>query len=749
MQKLRVGVLMGGKSLEKEVSLNSGRTICDHLDTERYAVIPLFETPHNKLYILPARFLHRGKISDFEDRLATEAQEIMWDDLKKLVDIVYIAQHGRFGEDGCVQGFLEVLQIPYVGSKVFASALGMNKYLSKLFLQSNGINVPRGFYIGAHEDCFMLRQAQHEREESAVAHPGPVEGPNRQTTLHELLTQHNLTFPLVVKPEQEGSSFGVSVVHTMEELVLAIERARTIYPCKPQGVLVEEYITGLEFSCIVITNYKTGALRALPPTEIVAETDYYTYEQKYMPGRALKITPARCSPEQMRLIKENCIKVMQALHMTNLSRIDGFLRDDNSIVITDPNSFAGMAPSSFTFVQAAQEGLSHTALINHLIETELAAHGMLDKILEHERTIMQEKTRKKIGVLLGGRSHEKEVSLDSGRNILYKLSPQKYEGIALFVNKDLQLYNIPHHILVFNSTKEIEQAVTPAMHVPWHTLPQLVDFVFIGLHGGEGENGAVQGTLELLGIPYNGSGVFTSALCMDKYKTNNFLRELGFSVPRGILYTKVEWDAQKLPVIEDKFPVIVKPHDDGCSVMVSKAHNETHLYTILEQFFATEKTVALIEEYVDGMELTVGVIGNREPRALPPSQAVSKADILTIEEKFLPGAGENKTPAPLPLEALKVVQHTIESAYCAIQAKGYARIDCFYQSALQSPTGKERVVILEVNTLPGMTPATCIFHQAAEIGMKPMEFIDHIIELGFEEHGIIPTAQSLLQQETL
>jgi D-alanine-D-alanine ligase len=100
----------------------------------------------------------------------------------------------------------------------------------------------------------------------------------------------------------------------------------------------------------------------------------------------------------------------------------------------------------------------------------------------------------------------------------------------------------------------------------------------------------------------------------------------------------------------------------------------------------------------------------------------------------LPGAGENQTPAPLPQEALIFVQETIARVFKTIGGKGYARIDCFYQRAQQSPTGKERLVILEINTLPGLTPATCIFHQAAEIGIKPMDFIDLIVQLGFEEH---------------
>ena len=111
MNKLRVGVLMGGKSIEREVSFNSGRTVCDHLDTQRYEIIPIFQKKSGDLFILPWHFLYRGKTNDFEHRLDSEAKKIIWDDLKALVDFMYLAVHGRFAEDGTVQGFLEIATI--------------------------------------------------------------------------------------------------------------------------------------------------------------------------------------------------------------------------------------------------------------------------------------------------------------------------------------------------------------------------------------------------------------------------------------------------------------------------------------------------------------------------------------------------------------------------------------------------------------------------------------------------------------
>jgi UDP-N-acetylmuramate--alanine ligase len=349
---------------------------------------------------------------------------------------------------------------------------------------------------------------------------------------------------------------------------------------------------------------------------------------------------------------------------------------------------------------------------------------------------MEKKIR--IAVLLGGTSNEKETSLDSGRNISYKLPQHKYEVIPLFINKKLELYKLNHTLLVHNSTTEIENYLTPELKVLWHDLPTIADFVFIALHGGIGENGAIQGALEMLDMPYNGSSIFASALCMDKYKTNKFLGCKGFAVPRSFLITKEEWLLHPQEQIKKisglGFPAIVKPHDDGCSVMVQKAENSNELTFALDHIFKQKKH-ALVEECITGMELTVGVIGNELPRALPPSQTIAAKGILSIEEKFLPGAGENQTPAPLPIETLRMIQKEIELVYKTVHCQGYARIDCFYQTKEQSPTGAERVVILEINSLPGMTPATVIFPQAAELGINPSDFLDMIIELGFQTHA--------------
>lgn len=712
MKRLRVGVFMGGLSIEREVSFNSGRTICDHLDTSLYDVVPLFQTKENKLYILPWHFLHRGKISDFEHRLQKEAQNIVWDDLKTLVDFVYIAVHGRYAEDGTIQGFLEVLGIPYLGAKVLGSALGIDKIQQKKWLRAHGIAVAKDVHILPHE---------FEKNEDKVLNQ---------------LKNAGLSLPVIVKPNREGSSLGVSVVFKKEDLLPAIEHAMTIHTETLQPVLIEEKIEGMEYSCITLFDKNDEPL-AMPPTELVPETGthFHDYTQKYMPGRAQKFTPARVSEEVLKKIQETCLKATRILEFKTISRIDGFIKKDGTVVVIDPNSLSGMAPSSFLFNQAAEINMTHTDLINHLIEVELR-HTNLQ---QPKREVFVEK-RIRVAVLMGGDTNERETSLDSGRNICYKLAPHKYEAIPLFVDSKFELYPLTKKLLVHNSTREIEHDLNRKTKIKWSDLPSIADFVFIGLHGGRGENGSVQGMLEMLGLPYNGPGIMASALCIDKHKTNTFLKFQGFNVPSNKLLNKEEWITQKEKILKEllknlQLPLIVKPPDDGCSSGVSKTTTEKETEHAIDQLFKKISRV-LVEECITGMELTGGVIGNEKPQALPPSYAVAGKGILSIEEKFLPGAGENQTPAPLPKEALKLVQTTLESVFKAVECSGYSRIDCFYQNAQESPTQKERVVILEINTLPGLTPATCIFHQAAEVGIKPMDFIDLIVTFGLQRDQI-------------
>ena len=338
----------------------------------------------------------------------------------------------------------------------------------------------------------------------------------------------------------------------------------------------------------------------------------------------------------------------------------------------------------------------------------------------------------RVGVIMGGMSSEREVSLESGRNIFSKMERGQYDPIPIFMDSRGLLWEIPIKLLMRNSTGDVEADLnTDAKRIFYEDLKAAVDFVCIGLHGKYGEDGCLQGVLELLKIPYTGSGVLGSALGVDKYASRKVLAMSGLDVPRTKAVSVKEWGTDRESVlagIEEKigFPCVVKPTREGCSTTVKKVVSAEGIESALLAAFGWD-TVALVEEFLAGTEVTCGVIGNDAPVALVPSETIPTEGILSLEDKFLYGQGENKTPARLPEDVLEKIRDVAVRAFLVLGLKAYARIDMFVP-------GDGRVVVLEPNSLPGMTPSTVLFHQAAAEGITQTELISRIIQLSLDAH---------------
>lgn len=340
----------------------------------------------------------------------------------------------------------------------------------------------------------------------------------------------------------------------------------------------------------------------------------------------------------------------------------------------------------------------------------------------------------KVGIIMGGMSSEKEVSLESGRNIFNKINRTKYDPIPIFMDSNAALWEIPIKLLMRNCTRDIEEdLLEEATRIEYEALKSRVDFIYIGLHGKYGEDGCLQGLLEFLKIPYTGSGVLGSALGMDKFTCRKVLAISGIDVPRTLPVFRQRWTPEDgkelLDAIEKEigFPCVVKPTREGCSTAVKKVVSAEGIPSAIEDALQWDNT-ALIEEFIDGTEVTCGVIENDHPFALTPSETIPTSDVLSLEDKFLYGQGENKTPARLPDDVLKKIQDVAVQTFLALDLKGYARIDMFVRK-------DGRVAVLEPNTLPGMTPSTVLFHQAAASGITQAELIDRIIQASLREHA--------------
>jgi len=344
MQKLRVGIILGGMSSEREVSLNSGRNVYDNLDPEFFQGVPLFMDGGGALWEIPWQLVSQNTTVDIGERLASEARRLPYEELKERIDFAFISLHGKYGDDGCIQGLLELLGIPYTGPGVLASALGMDKHIQQKVLAAAGIAVPKSIAVREEE----WRQAPEQ-------------------VVEKLLGSFGL--PFFIKLAREGSSVGVGKITEAAAIAATLKEAFRW----DRTVLAEEFLAGIEFSSIILE--RDGEILPLDLTEIYPQSDFYTYDDKYMPGRCRKFTPPKnIPPAAAAKIKDEARRAFEVLGFRSYGRIDGFYLDDGRIFITDPNSSSGMAPSSFFFEQAASAGMLPSMIITTLIENARAIH---------------------------------------------------------------------------------------------------------------------------------------------------------------------------------------------------------------------------------------------------------------------------------------------------------------------------------------------------------------------------------------
>lgn len=310
-ERITVALLAGGRSGEREVSLSGAAGVEKALDPEKYLI---------------RRY---DPVVDLA-RIAAEAAEI---------DVAFILLHGRFGEDGTVQGFLDLLDIPYQGSGVLGSALAMDKNLAKILYRQAGLPVA----------------------EWMMACPADRSGGER------LLKW--LCLPLVIKPLHQGSSLGMSIVRHTSELGPAIVLASQ----HDTEVMVEEYIAGREITVGVIGNDNP---RPLPLVEIIPSEQYafFNYEAKYPPGASREVCPAAVPPEIAALAGRHAVAAHQALHLRGYSRTDMILRN-GELFLLETNTIPGMTPTSLFPQAAAAAGLDFRALLDHLLGLALEGRG--------------------------------------------------------------------------------------------------------------------------------------------------------------------------------------------------------------------------------------------------------------------------------------------------------------------------------------------------------------------------------------
>ena len=339
-------------------------------------------------------------------------------------------------------------------------------------------------------------------------------------------------------------------------------------------------------------------------------------------------------------------------------------------------------------------------------------------------------TRLRVAVLAGGRSSEHEVSLASARAVVAALDPERYAVVEIAIGRDgrWQLESgqgSSGHVLVPGTgTGPAETLPVPAAPGTVETLGA-VDVVLPILHGPFGEDGTVQGLLELLDVAYVGAGVAASALAMDKDLFKKVMRDSG--IPVAAHHAIRLGDAVSNPF---GYPVFVKPARLGSSVGISKAHDRAELEAAVALAFRHDEKV-LVEEFVAGMEVEVGVLGNR----VPPPVASLPGRIDTLEHewydfasKYDEGGMELVVPPELPQETIELVQRRAVESFVACECEGLARVDFFVRDS------DGEVVLNELNTMPGFTETSVWAKLFEASGLGYAEALDRLIALALERH---------------
>jgi D-alanine--D-alanine ligase len=790
--ELTIALLCGGPSPERGISLNSARSVADHLEGDGIKIVPIYFDIERRPYLLSRGQLYSNTPSDFDFKLAQEGEPLSWSALKRVLgeaDLAFPVVHGEFGEDGELQRTLEGWGIPFVGTGAESCEVMFDKFVARTIMDANGF--------------FTLPALLGERDRI----------PTRAEVAKFLRdTKSN---KVVVKPAQGGSSLGVSIVTGAAPAHAALKSL--LKDDRYERAIIEPHCKGREFTVVVLQS-RFGIPVALPPLEVATEyhgQQFFDFRKKYLPHHQTQYhCPPRFSPALTERIQIEAEQLFALFGMNDFVRIDGWVLDDGELLFSDINPMSGLEQNSFLFIQASRVGFTHREALMQIVDSACRRHG-IPWVPVVARTATQQ--RLPVRVLFGGGSAERQVSVMSGTNSWLKLQRStKYQPVPYLLDRGGRVWELPYTFTLNHTVEEIEglcrsapkvlkllepirervlrklgvdpEALSARLFSPRaQSLKQFLqstELLLNALHGGLGEDGRLQKLCQQLKVPFNGAGPAASRLCMDKFQTGEAIIKLQSPAVRTApkvqlplaAYRRVSdgkggslW--QGLSAALGPPPYIVKPNGDGCSAGVVtietlaelrvycrallKGDHEVQPGTFRSQPQPIDMPVErprsiLVERRIETdlvrivgsellwkkrsgyVEVTVGVLGSRgKMRALPPSLTVARDGVLSVEEKFQGGTGVNITPPPGPWVspiATARAMRNVESVARALGLEGYARIDAFMDCQ------KGDLIVIEANTLPALTPSTVLFHQAFANSppRAPRELLEELLQLGLD-----------------
>lgn len=348
MNKIKIGIIFGGMSTEHDVSVVSATSIIKNLNNEKYEILPIYISKEGKWYQY-AKKIEEIEILQVGEKISNiEPIENVFEYLQKL-DIAFPVLHGLYGEDGTIQGLLELLKIKYVGCRVLGSSICMDKVYTKIIFDKAKINQAKYIYIKAQNGNYIYVDSEFNEQ---------------KLSLEEISkkVKEKLGYPVFVKPSNSGSSVGIKKANNEEELKQALLYAEKF----DTKILIEEEIIGKEVECAVLGNENVEATCV---GEILPAEEFYTFDAKYKNAESKVVIPAQIPTEKQEEIKKLALKAFKAVDGKGLSRVDFFIKKDtNEVYINEINTLPGFTQISMYPKLWENSGIKYTELLDKLIE---------------------------------------------------------------------------------------------------------------------------------------------------------------------------------------------------------------------------------------------------------------------------------------------------------------------------------------------------------------------------------------------
>jgi D-alanine-D-alanine ligase len=576
-------------------------------------------------------------------------------------DLIFNTAEGRRGRfrEAFYPALFDELGFPYTGSDAWVLAVTLDKALTKLVLREHGVISPRGQFI---EELSELK----------------LDG---------------WRFPVIVKPNFEGSSKGITQESIVEDRVRLRALAEKQLAKFPAGVLVEEYIPGKDLTVPFLE--KVAAAGVLTPVEYLfdeAEMStrryrIYDYDLKSIQTNAVNVRcPAEFPAYVLERAQEMARRSYKALGVRDLGRIDFRVAEDGQVYFIEINALPSLEPGAGIYAAAALEGLHTDGVLAKVVESAVARWGINDPKKARSRP-----PRKTGPLRVGFTFNVKRVkpALDGSRDEEAEYdSPKTIQAVRVAIEA------AGHEVIDLEATADLPSLIEA-------TKPDLVFNMAEGIKGRNRES-QVPALLELLDIPYSGSDPAALNIALDKALAKKIVRQHGILTPN---FFTMSTGKERLPK-DLRFPLIVKPVAEGSSKGVhatSVVENEAELRSAAQAMIAKYDQPALVEDYIGGREFTVGMLGERRPKVLPPMEVVflDRAEIRPVYSFEFKQDWSSKirydVPATMEAAQLKGLERAARECFIALGCRDVARVDFRMDE-------QGKLYFLECNPLPGLTP---------------------------------------------